>query len=81
MFTFNEATEYTNQRISEATLKYKLPSSPQEMLGVMLEEFIEMQQAMHDDDFRQARLEALDLAAACIRFATTDTSRERDGEL
>lgn len=59
------------RRMKAAQDIYGPIASTHEALGVALEEFNELQAAVHANDKSAVRMEACDLAAACIRLAET----------
>lgn len=68
-------------RMTNADRRYGSFTSSHEFLGVALEEFAEMTDAVRANDLVKSRDEAIDLAAACLRFAdqsvTEKSLRER----
>ena len=57
------------ERVDAAQHRYGDFTSTHEALGVALEEWSELQQAVHANKIKSIRLEALDLAAVLIRLA------------
>ena len=57
------------ERIARAVRRYGPFASTHEALGVALEEWDELRDAIHANDMRAVRHECLDLAAVLIRLA------------
>jgi len=57
------------ERIDRAFQRYGNFASTHEALGVALEEWNELQLAIHDNDLTQTQHECIDLAAVLIRLA------------
>jgi len=57
------------RRVQSARDIYGDLSSSHEALGVAMEEFQELIEAIHKNDIRNVRREASDLAAICLRLA------------
>lgn len=76
-----EALTIIAAEIEQAADHYGEFSSPVEAAGVMKEELDEVWADVHGNNHFAARREALQLAAVCIRFATTETTREKKGQL
>jgi hypothetical protein len=62
------AADGISGRIAAAEFKYGPPASTHEAMGVALEEWQELQSAVHINDLAAIREEALDLAAILIRM-------------
>jgi len=69
------------EKAAKAAAHYGPYSSPHEVLGVLEEEFLELKQAIHANDWKAARAEAGDIAAVCIRFERESTIREDEGQI
>lgn len=63
-------------RIAAATCRYGKIQSTHEGLGVALEEWNELQDAVHDNDLAAIERECLDLAAVLLRMARALHSNE-----
>ncbi len=61
----------------QSHLKYGSPTSMQESLGVLLEEFNELQEAIHVNDARAIEAEAIQVAAVAYRLAFAIASDNR----
>jgi len=79
-FEFMHAVGCAAEVAENAESKYGEYASPHEVLGVICEEWNELQDAMHKSDYKHARQEAIDIAAVCLRFASETTRRERAGQ-
>jgi NTP pyrophosphatase (non-canonical NTP hydrolase) len=55
--------------MERATARYGLPASTHESLGVLLEEFTELQAAIHANALESVREEAIQVAAVALRLA------------
>jgi NTP pyrophosphatase (non-canonical NTP hydrolase) len=60
-----------DKRIAAADARYGPFASTHEALGVCLEEWEELREAVQSNALDAVRHEALDLAAACLRLAET----------
>lgn len=58
-----------DQCITDADRRYGPPMSAHEMLGVIVEEYAELIEAIRSGKIMSVQWEAMDLAAACIRLA------------
>ena len=70
-------------RMERAANRYGNFTSTHEALGVAYEEWIEFAHAVHSNDFKAIRHEALDLAAVLLRFAgmySDHTMKARSGK-
>lgn len=75
-----DATKWLTQRIETANRLYGEFSSTHEALGVMLEEWDEVREAIRSNEFYAIRAECLDLAAVLIRLhdQLEDSARLRE---
>jgi NTP pyrophosphatase (non-canonical NTP hydrolase) len=58
-----------DQEVTKADAKYGNFRSTHEGLGVLLEEFTELQDAIHDNDLVSVQHEAIQVAAVALRIA------------
>ena len=81
IYSATEAQAVIQAEMNEAHDRYGEYASPIEAVGVMQEEMTEVWAEIHGNCPMMARREALQLAAVCIRFATSTTTREDKGQL
>jgi NTP pyrophosphatase (non-canonical NTP hydrolase) len=67
-------------RIAALRRKFGPYASPHEAAGVIHEEFLEFMDAIHRNDWEDARAEAEDIAVTCLKFAQEKTTREKMGK-
>lgn len=66
---YSESWDDLHEHIKKAHGLYGAPTSSHESLGVLLEEFDELRQAIHANKRESIREEAIDIAAAAMRLA------------
>lgn len=79
--TFTQACMIAEDVASRAKQRYGPYSSPHEVLGVLQEEFKEVVDSAHANDWDAFRAELIDIAAVCLRCASERTKRESSGEV
>ena len=71
-----ESFQHIERLIERATLRYGPLASTHEGLGVALEEWDELREAVRSNDLHRIESECLDLAAVLIRMAEDVASNE-----
>ena len=70
--------EKVRAEADRAAKRYGHPSSTHESLGVLLEEFDELRQAIHGNDLVSTGREAIQIAACAIRLASACLDAEEN---